>query len=250
MGHGLKIALLMVIALAAMAEDLRISSSVSPLENVLRPISGLLFKKKEIRLVFKQASPEAALKDLEEGRADAAAAAMDLETWLGVVRAMNQTVPDPASLRVHALGQDAVQLITNAALPIVALRPEEVMGIFSGRIRNWKEVDGPDLEICLLETEDAPEIMRLLSSRLPKGESPAKAAGKTKNLAELRNKVAETSGAAAFGPKASNTMNVNGPIILVLPLPMVLVTKGEPSKPVKALLKLIASKEGRKLVMN
>jgi phosphate transport system substrate-binding protein len=50
---------------------------------------------------------------------------------------------------------DAIAVIVNPDNPVRALTTEQVRAIFSGRIVNWREVGGPDMEIGLVNRDEA-----------------------------------------------------------------------------------------------
>lgn len=59
--------------------------------------------------------------------------------------------PSPETLNkgvaVSSIGQDAIAVVINQANPITGLTRDQLREIFSGKIRNWKEVGGPNLAI-------------------------------------------------------------------------------------------------------
>ncbi|MBN1193585.1 MAG: phosphate ABC transporter substrate-binding protein [Coriobacteriia bacterium] len=50
---------------------------------------------------------------------------------------------------------DAIAVIVNPDNPVRGLTIEEVRGIFSGEITNWREVGGPDMQIGLVNRDEA-----------------------------------------------------------------------------------------------
>ena len=50
---------------------------------------------------------------------------------------------------------DAIAVIVNPENPVTELTTEEVRGIFSGEIKNWKEVGGADMQIGLVNRDEA-----------------------------------------------------------------------------------------------
>jgi phosphate transport system substrate-binding protein len=52
-------------------------------------------------------------------------------------------------LKEYAIGYYGVAVIVNASNPVDRLTPEQVKAVFTGVVRNWREVGGPDLPIRL-----------------------------------------------------------------------------------------------------
>lgn len=50
---------------------------------------------------------------------------------------------------------DAIAVIVNPDNPVTGLTTEEVRAIFAGEITNWREVGGPDMEIGLVNRDEA-----------------------------------------------------------------------------------------------
>ena len=50
---------------------------------------------------------------------------------------------------------DAIAVIVNPSNPVTGLTKPQVSDIFQGKIKNWKEVGGPDLEIGLVNRDEA-----------------------------------------------------------------------------------------------
>ncbi len=53
------------------------------------------------------------------------------------------------------IAYDAIAVIVNPSNPVDGLTKEQVKAIFEGRITNWKEVGGPDLEIGVVNRDEA-----------------------------------------------------------------------------------------------
>jgi len=69
-------------------------------------------------------------------------------------------------LTVHPVLREPLAIIVNKSNPVDNLTLYQVVGIFSGKIRNWKEVGGPDMKIILITRlhckEHIPNWMRIL----------------------------------------------------------------------------------------
>lgn len=76
-------------------------------------------------------------------------------------RPMKQSEMDKLKDRYASLGvevpcaKDGVTIFLNSSNPVKELTLKQLGGIFSGKIRNWKEVGGPDAEIKLYGRENS-----------------------------------------------------------------------------------------------
>ncbi|MDR1833769.1 MAG: substrate-binding domain-containing protein [Propionibacteriaceae bacterium] len=50
-------------------------------------------------------------------------------------------------LEFHPIGRDALVFIANESNPVESLTPDQLLGIYTGKIKNWKKLGGPDVAI-------------------------------------------------------------------------------------------------------
>jgi phosphate transport system substrate-binding protein len=79
----------------------------------------------------------ARLKALEEGRIDLAMASHGLDSADLVKR----------GLTARPIARTAVVFAVHASVPVSALTSKQLCDIYAGRVRNWRELGGPDLPI-------------------------------------------------------------------------------------------------------
>jgi len=53
----------------------------------------------------------------------------------------------------HVVAVDGIAMIVNPANPVKALTVEQVRGIYTGAIKNWKEIGGPDVAIVRISRD-------------------------------------------------------------------------------------------------
>jgi len=58
--------------------------------------------------------------------------------------------PEEADLTASAIAMDGVSLIVHRSNPIATLSDEQVKAIYTGRLRTWREVGGPDRAISVV----------------------------------------------------------------------------------------------------
>jgi phosphate transport system substrate-binding protein len=165
-------------------------------------------------------------------------------------------------------GQDGVAVILNKENTVEALTYEQLAGIFTGKITNWKEVGGPDLNIVLMsrevnsgthvyvkeevlkDAEFAPTALLMPSSQaIADGVKKDKAAIGYVGLAYVSSdvkalKVAKEAGAEAVAPSEESVLSGKYPISR----PLFLYTPKEPTALAKAFIDFTLSPEGQKIV--
>lgn len=75
------------------------------------------------------------LTDLKEGRVDFAASCQ------------SKTPADPEDFDYVIAAWDALVFIVNKENPVSAITPQQVRDIYDGKITNWKQLGGPDLQL-------------------------------------------------------------------------------------------------------
>jgi len=70
---------------------------------------------------------------------------------------LNDNVIRDYKLKVYPVLREPLGIIVNRSNPVDNLTMEQVAGIFSGRITNWKEVGGPDMKIVVVTRLHCPE---------------------------------------------------------------------------------------------
>jgi len=173
---------------------------------------------------------------------------------------------------IHAIGRDAVVPVVSSEIynaGITSLTLAQIARIYRGEISNWKEVDGPDTDILVIDKEAA-RGTRHVFMEIVLGDKEAVAEGADLVLgANNEEQTALTQSDAAIGilsnawlnddvkgitimmpdgstvaPTLENIINNTFPITRDL----VLVTHGAPTGETKAFLDFIKGVEGQEIV--
>lgn len=69
-------------------------------------------------------------------------------------RDLKQDNPDEAKLKTFRIALDAIAIIVNPGNPIEGLTLEQLRSLFTGKVRNWKEVGGKDRAVHVIIREE------------------------------------------------------------------------------------------------
>lgn len=69
--------------------------------------------------------------------------------------------PEEADLTPYVIALDGITVILHKSNPIKALSNEQIIGIYTGQIRNWKEVGGKDLTITVVNKAEGRSTLEL-----------------------------------------------------------------------------------------
>lgn len=146
---GLLIPLLLLSSISWGA-TLTIGAGAAPTENVLKPAVDPFRKATGIELRIIDNGPKQAFIDLERGTVDAAAAGLSISDWFSLLEKEKVPVNDRAAYHPYIIGTDKIVVLVHPSNPVNELTKEQLKGIFSGRINNWKEVGGKDAPIIVV----------------------------------------------------------------------------------------------------
>lgn len=161
-------------------------------------------------------------------------------------RALN---PDEQSLKSFTIGLDGISIILHRSNPVQVLTDAQVIGIYTGAIKNWKEVGGRDQAITVVNKAEGRSTLELFLHHFQLKNSQIKASVVIGDNAQGIKTVIGNSGAIAYVSigTAEYEFNHNAPIKLLpmagvpattdnvknhtFPLmrPLNLVTKTEPT---------------------
>lgn len=234
--------LLTLFAAQVKAEVLKIGAGAAPTENVLKPAEAAFEKASGLDLSIIASGPKQAFIDLERGVVDAAAAGLSLNDWMALLKKEGVTVADPAVYQAVIIGKDRVIVIVHKGNPVATLSKEQLTGIFSGKIANWKEVGGKDAPILVVWGSLTQGTNSMFVKNIMGGVKPTEEVLSAPTAEDIRLNVAANPEAIGIGPQAIINSTVRSPESPEVARPITLITKGVPSPNVKKLLDFLATK--------
>jgi phosphate transport system substrate-binding protein len=221
---------------AISGEEIRVGGGGAALITLFQPVKPHFEKATGITLINLQSSPKGGLVNLLDGRVDVTVAAHSLESLITAVR-KDGVVVDAATLVEQEIGVNRIALFVHPGNRINRLSKEQLKGIFTGTISNWKEVGGDDREILVVWGRGTPGQNAEFSRKVLDGENVTRDALESTNYIEIRETVAATPEAIGIDPfsVADATIKVvdsDAP----LSSPIIAVTVGKPSARVRRLL--------------
>lgn len=180
------------------------------------------------------------VEDLAAGRADVAMVTGTIEYFADLLNARKPGTIDVAKTRTFQLAdlpKTAATAIVHPSNPVSKLTHEQLQGLFSGRITNWKEVGGPDLAVVPILPDPFDGVFGAFTVAIMKGTAFSATARRVTLATDLPKIVAQMPGAIAFLSIANAVGSVNkvAPEPQFIP-PNYLVTIGEPTEPLKSVI--------------
>lgn len=181
----------------------------------------------------------------------------------GVAREVGQEFIDKG-VKTFLIGRDAIGAWVNRKNPVSELTSAQLADIFSGKIKNWKEVGGSDLPITIYVVDVNSATRKVFSKGIlgekryggkvkltrPDHAIIEQIAGDIGGIGHLSFALGDNHPQSAMAKKIDidgQKASVNNPDYPVT-RPLYLITKGEPKGAVKEFIDWTLSPEGQKIV--
>jgi phosphate transport system substrate-binding protein len=232
---------------ASLAEEVKIGAGAAPTENVFKKIMAPMEKSIGVKVVLISNGPSEALKDLDKGAVDAASGGVTFPDWMAMMDKEGYQIADKSIYKHRVIGKDLVKVLANKDVTVKQLSKDQLKGIFSGTVKNWKEVGGPDKPVVVILGSKIPGTQSVFQKQIMGGADYLKDAKEGTTAEDLKAKVAATPGAVCLGPASGVDGSINAPEIPEIGRPITLITKGEPSPGVVKMLEYIRG-DGKKYI--
>lgn len=230
------LALPALIAAPAIAEEIKVIGGAAAITAVFSPIKDAFENSTGDTLSIRFTDPAKALITLEKGAADFATL-NELAVDTAIKGAKRRGVEiDPKTLTRTLVAQSSLLVFMEKGNRVSKLSREQLKGIFTGKIANWKEVGGADQPIVVLWGEETTFLNALFTQRVLDGEPVTPKARLLGDSFELRKLVIQTPGAICLGTTGMIMPRLKVPEVPEIILPILVITKGKPTAKVRKIL--------------
>ncbi|MBI4795629.1 MAG: substrate-binding domain-containing protein [Deltaproteobacteria bacterium] len=226
-------------AAAVLAAEVKVGAGAAPTENVFKKIQEPMEKETDLKLVLISNGPYEALVDLDQGKVDAASGGLTFGDWLAMMEKKGYQIPDKNAYKYRVIGKDIIQVIAHKGVAVKELSKDQLKGIFTGKIANWKEVGGPDQAIVVIWGTKIPGTQSVFQKQAMDGEAYTKKTQEATNAVDVKEKVKTVPGAVGLAPTNLVDDTVAALKIPEVGRPITLITKGEPNPQVVKMLEYI-----------
>lgn len=125
------------------------SSTIAPLMSEI----GKAYEKKNpgVRIDVQAGGTSRGVLDVRQGTAQIGMVSRELKA------------DEKSDLHRALIAKDGLAMIVHKSNPVAALTKEQVIGIYSGKLTNWKEVGGPDLPISVVSKAEGRSTLEIFS---------------------------------------------------------------------------------------
>jgi phosphate transport system substrate-binding protein len=224
---------------ALFAEELKIGAGAAPAETVLKPIEAAFEKASGLDLTILSNGPKQAFIELEKGTVDAAAAGLSTDDWWALLKKEGVNTDNQAAYKSQVIGKDRVVVLTHKDNKIPELSKEQLVGIFSGKIQNWKDVGGKDMPVLIIWGSLIPGTNSMFTKVALGGTVISKDILDATTATDIKDKIKVNPEAVGIGPAVLIDDTVWSPKTAEVSRDITIMTKGTPSPKVQKLLDFI-----------
>ena len=238
-------------ALPAGAQTLDISGSTVVVKDVLLPQAAAIKDATGVDIKAAGMGSGRGMVALFEGKTAAAAIS---ETLDEAVTSAKTTMADtgskaaiPGNLMFHEIGRDRVAVFMHKDNPVNTLSKAQLKNIFSGQIKSWKELGGPDIPVKIFLSSPGSGTRAVLQKVALDGVAFSSSAMEFRtSLAAISEVAKDKGGIAAAGPTLLDDAKSPALKIVSTPVidrPMGLVTVGKPTETMQKVIDYLRKKK-------
>lgn len=240
---------------AAQAQTLEVSGATTVQKRILEPGAAALKAATGVELKIYGPGSGKGMLALIEGKVPVAAAGESLEDAIQSARKvaaeMGKSISVPANLVYHEVAADNIVFVVHESNPVKSLGKDQIKSILSGKVTNWKDMQGPDLAIKVIAPAQGQAVRTAVEKSILQGTAFAPGATEVRTALEQLKVTGANVGAIAPYSEAvvkespQKLRVVQGAVI---PRPLGFVTIGAPSPTAKKMIDFFRSAEGRKTI--
>lgn len=239
-------AVILLTAQFSLAADIRFASGGAFIDNFIKPYKAAYEKASGNTIIVTERGFKHATQALENGELDVSGAGFFPQEFAGLLKKEGVTVKDPSVYKIEMLIEDEIFVAVNKANTVTRLNKEQLKGIFTGTINNWKIVGGPALDIIVVWNEFLQGPNQAFVKQMLDGAAVAKEVLATNGLSEAKSAVISTPEAVMLYPSKIKNPDLAYPEIPKVTRATVIVTKGEPTPAVKNFINFIKAEITKK----
>ncbi|QXE92948.1 substrate-binding domain-containing protein [Geomonas subterranea] len=236
-------ALSIALSVPAFADEIKIEGGGTAINTVFLPIKRRYEKLHGDYLTIVQSSAVKGLIALNDGKIDIATGAHPLEDIIAGA-AKDGVVMDPAKFTSTQVGDNELVVIASRDSEVRQLSKEQLKGIFTGKIRNWKEVGGKDLPVVVVWGKET-EGQNVQFTRIAlDGEAVTATRRTATTYRDIAETVARQPGSVGVVSHEMSTAATRSIDTIAIASPIYAFTKGAPSAKVQSVLDFYKTEYG------
>jgi phosphate transport system substrate-binding protein len=207
----------------------KVSGSTSVYGKVFAKGGGDIERESGARVEAVSNGSRQGLSDLLANKCDIAMLSAALDDLMARLTPSEQGLAKRTSLVVTPLAENRLEFIVHPSNTVKRLMVAQIADLFSGKVTNWKEVGGPDLNVEIVSNQFSSGQRAVLESEVLKGASVTASAKHVVNDSQIPPIVRQVPGALGHTADAKvpgvTTLATDRDVVQ----PLALVTRGKPT---------------------
>lgn len=240
-------------SVAAVAQTLEVSGSTTVQTRAFENAGASLKAATGMDIKFLPVGSGKGLMALVEGKVSVSATSETLadtvESAKKAAKDMDKTFTAPANLAFHEISRDVVVVIVNKDNPVASLTKAQLKDLNTGKVKNWKEVGGPDLPVKVVTSHAGSATRAVFQKQMMDGGEYVSGAAEIRTTKEEITEVGKEKGGIGAVSEAFVAANPGKVKVVKAPemvRPLALVTAGQPKPEVQKMIDYFRSAEGKK----
>ncbi len=222
------------VSLAA-ADEVKIATGPTFINGIFDPIKVPFKAKTGLDIKILVGGPAPSIGELEKGNADAAGASLPLAAWLELAKKANVPVKEIGAYSTYIPMTEKALLMVHTGNKVNSLSKEQLKGIFTGKLQNWKEVGGDDAPILVVWPSLSSGALALFQAKILDNEPVTKNVYDVATISDSPGAISGTVEAIGIVNGATTEKGLKE-VAPAIERPLTLVYKGTPSANLQKLL--------------
>lgn len=189
-------------------------------------------------MIVTPSTPGLGLIELNCGIVDIATGAVSLDTMIN--GAAKEGVPlDPSQFNVIEIGDNRTLVFTHLSNKVKTLSKNQLKDIFTGKLTNWKQLGGQNIEIVVTWGIATPGQNEIFTKQILDGEPVTHKQQHATDYKMIKAFIEKTPGAIGIDPEGFVNGRTNNPETPLVTSKVIAVTKGKPSAEVMKLIQFV-----------
>ena len=232
----------------AFADELKIGGGAAPINNIFKKIKTSFEKSSGITLTLVEDGPDSALKGLDDGNLQGAAAGLNFDGWLQMMTEKKIDLKNKGEFKHRVIGKDLVPVFTHPEIKLSTISQDQLAKLFAGEIKNWKEIGGPDVPVKVVIGTKIPGTYKFFKDKILDGKDYTKTGTiEATDLGDVVAKIKATPGSIGLGAMSAKDSSLGIPSTPEVGRPITFITRGAPSPSMIKLFDFING-DGKKLI--
>ncbi|MBC8414017.1 substrate-binding domain-containing protein [bacterium] len=229
----------------AIAAELAVSGSTTVQKRILEPARDVIKAATGIDVTVRGISSGEGFIELMEGKVPASVASSSLKSLLD-----KNGLPDDGTYKEHKIIEDVIVPIVHKSNPVTELTWQQLADINTGKVKNWKEVGGPDQKIIVITSSSTSATRKVFQKKVMKKEPYIDGVREVQSTREEVGLVSKFKGGIGAVSLAFVEMNPGKVSVIKteeISRPLSFITKGAPSQDIQTVIDYLRTPDAAKV---